>query len=158
HTIKVQYGGDSNYSGSTGFLNNITSNNFTVNAAQTSTSLVSSANPSSLGSAVTFTATVTATPPGRGTPNGTGAFNVDGVNQSPAVNLDASGHATLTLSNLSFGSHNIYAVYNPPATGANYSTSTSPTLAQKVNFATNTAIGSAPNPSVLGQAVTFTAT
>ncbi len=157
HTIKAVYNGDGNFNGSTGYINNQTSNNFTVAGSQTSTSISSSANPSSLGAPVTFTATVTALPPGGGVPNGTVTFFVDNVAQTPSPNVDGTGHASLTVSDLTFGNHDVYAVYNPPASGANYASSTSPHMTQKVAFASSTSL-TGPSAAVFGQPVGFTAT
>src|SRR5439155_3438552 len=54
------------------------------------------------------------------------------------------------------GSHSITAVYGGDS---NYTTSTSAAPTQTVNQATTTtALSSSPNPSTLGQSVTFTAT
>ncbi|MCA1684243.1 MAG: Ig-like domain-containing protein, partial [Actinobacteria bacterium] len=75
----------------------------------TTTTLASSANPSTVGQSVTFTATV-ARVHGTGTPTGTVQFKVDGVNSGTPVTLVA-GQATKALSNLTAGSHAITAVY-----------------------------------------------
>src|SRR5438270_723994 len=73
----------------------------TVAQSSTTTTLVSSANPSSFGQSVDFTATVSAA---TGTPNGSVTFTVDNTPQTPTP-LDNSGKAVLTLSNLGVGSH-----------------------------------------------------
>jgi len=75
----------------------------------TTTALASSANPSTVGQSVTFTATV-ARQHGTGTPTGTVQFKVDGVNSGTPVTL-VGGQATKALSNLTAGSHTITAVY-----------------------------------------------
>jgi hypothetical protein len=118
----------------------------------TSTSLVSSLNPSNSGQSVTFTATVSS---GSGTPTGAVTFK-DGNTILGTVNLSGS-QAQLSTSTLSVGTHSITATYNGSPT---YSTSTSAALMQAVNAtiaATTTTLTSSLNPSVSGQTVTFTA-
>ena len=120
-------------------------------ALDTTTTLVSSANPSAVGASVTFTATVTAT---SGTPTGSVVFTVDGTDQAPVAL--ASGQATFSTDTLTEGSHTIVARYQPDAFGFN--TSQSSSLTQTVARATTTTLASSANPSELGQSVTFTAT
>ncbi len=83
---------------------NSNSASFTVNKANTTTSLSSSRNPSKLGQPVTFTATVS---PSAAT--GTVTF-YDGTNQLGSANLSA-GKASLSTSKLSVGTHSITATY-----------------------------------------------
>ena len=119
--------------------------------AATTTTVGSSANPSTFGQSVTLTATVTS---GTGTPAGTVTFKDGGtVLGSSAL---SSGQATLSTSTLATGGHSITATYNGDSTHAS---STSAALSQTVNPAgTSTALGSSANPSIWGQNVTFTAT
>jgi hypothetical protein len=79
----------------------------------TATTLQSSLNPSELGDAVTFTATVAPTS-GTGTPTGTVVFTIGGVAQ-PAAALDGSGNATLTVSNLTACTHAVSVSYGGDA-------------------------------------------
>jgi len=122
-------------------------------AAPTSTALLSSVNPSTVGQSVTFTATVTGA-----SPTGTVQFKDGAGNLGSPVTL-SGGVATLTTSALTQGSHPITAVYSGDANNA---TSTSPGVNQVVNAAaagaTSTAVVSSANPSSVGQSVTFTAT
>ena len=76
----------------------------------TATLLVSSANPSSLGQIVTFTAKVV---PAVGTvvPKGTVTF-FDGATQLSTVTLGASGQAAFATGKLSIGNHSIKATFN----------------------------------------------
>src|SRR5207244_607253 len=67
HAITATYGGDTNFTGSDGTTTQ------TV-LAGTATVVTSAPNPSVFGQPVTFTATVTAVPPGTGTPTGTVTF------------------------------------------------------------------------------------
>ncbi len=121
--------------------------------AATSTALVSSLNPSTVGQSVTFTATVTGA-----SPTGTVQFR-DGAGNLGAPAPLTGGVATLATSALTQGTHPITAVYGGDAGNAS---STSPVVNQVVNpvaaGATTTALVSSLNPSTLGQAVTFTAT
>ena len=119
--------------------------------------LTSSANPSVFGQAVTFTATVTASARAPARPTGTVTFK-DGSTTLGTGTLDAGGVASLHhLARWRVGSHTITAVYNGDAQLT--TTSTSPPLSQTVNqAATTTPLASSANPSVFGQAVTFTAT
>src|SRR5207249_9062355 len=82
----------------------------TVDKADTTTTLVSSANPSVSGQSVTFTATVNPVAPGAGTRTGTVTFTLDSATTNVTVN--ASGQAALTTASLSVGSHTISAAYN----------------------------------------------
>ncbi len=119
----------------------------------TSTTLVSSLNPSVYGQAVTWTATVTTSgpvPPTRKVNFTWGSYSIG------SATLNASGVATLTRSNLNADSYPLTAVYSGDV---NNLRSTSAILNQVVTETTSTAtLTSTPNPSVSGQAVTFTAT
>ena len=114
----------------------------------TVTTLSASPNPSIRGQRVTFTATVTAGA------TGTVAFNIDGVGYPPvAVN---GGQAQIATIDLPVGTHTISASYSGDA---NFLGSASNTLSQTVTLKPSTiSLSASPNPSVDGQAVTFTAT
>ena len=90
-----------------------------------STTLVSSLNPSQVGQAVTFTASVTS---GGGTPTGSVSFS-DGATVLGTAAL-SSGMATFTTSALTLGSHTITASYGGTAA---FLPSVSPALIQAVN-------------------------
>jgi hypothetical protein len=121
----------------------------------TTTSLVSSANPSQAGGQVTYTATVSPVPDG-----GTVMFTDAGVPVSgcstQSVN-ESTGVATCTVTFPSIGSHSIEAHYSGDA---NFSVSSSSSLSQAVVAAasTSTALTSSANPSQASQQVTYTAT
>ncbi len=123
----------------------------------TTTALSSSVNPSVSGQGVTFTATVTANPPGAGTPSGTVTFQDGGLNIAACVNqVLVAGVASCAVTYAGVGSHSITAVYSGDA---DFLASTSAALTQTVNQdPTTTALSSSVNPSVSGQSVTFTAT
>ncbi len=149
HTVTASYDGNGNFTGSPG--NTV---NQTILQAATSTMVSSSLNPASFGQTVNFVATVTSTTPA--TPDGTVTFTVDNVPQSPSVTLDASGHATLSLNNLSLGGHTVTASYDG---NTNFTGSSGNTVTETIKQAgTSTALSSSANPSIVGQPVTFIAT
>jgi len=143
HSLTATYSGDSYDLTSTSHA--ITQ---TVNQASTTTGLASSPNPSSVGQNVTLTATVSPA-----TSTGTVTFyrGSTSMGTSPLT----GGTATLVVSTLTFGSHSLTATYNGDMNDA---TSTSPSLIQVVENSTTTLLSSSPNPSILGQSVTLTAT
>jgi hypothetical protein len=112
-------------------------------AAPTTTTLMSSPNPSSLGQSVTFTATIMGNSP-TGTVNfQDGGVTVAGCGAQPI----SGGTATCATSGLSAGSHPITAVYSGDINNAG---STSNTVNQAVNAGSSSVLTSAPNPSILG--------
>jgi hypothetical protein len=121
----------------------------------TTTVVTSSANPSVYGQPVTFTATVATVASGGPTPTGSVQFSVDGSPYGSPVTL-SGGQAAVTISSLAVGGHTIAASYTPDTDSF---TGSGGTLSQTVNKAnTTTVVTSSANPSVYGQAVTFTAT
>ena len=158
HTITAVYGGDSNFNGSS-------SANFayTVNGTNTVTAVTNAipASPSTFGTALQFTATVT---PNQGTvlPTGNVTFK-DGattLGTGTLANVGNVATASFTTSGtqLTGGAHTITAVYGGDT---NYNSSTSVNFAYTVNRAasvttfTNASPGS---PSTFGTVVQFTAT
>ena len=117
----------------------------------TTTSLVTTPNPSYLGEAVNMTATVTAQ--NGSTPTGTVVFNSNGV-QIGSAQLNSSGVAVLGYSSLPLGIESLTAVYQG---SGNFAHSTSNTVLQVVG-GTMTSVTSNPNPSTVGQVVHITAT
>jgi uncharacterized repeat protein (TIGR03803 family) len=117
----------------------------------TTTFLTSTPNPSNLGEPVTMTATVTAQD--GSTPNGTVAFTSNGASIGSA-SLNGSGVAVLVYAGLSAGTDSLTAVYQGSGTLFG---STSNTVLQLVG-ASMTSAASSPNPSMVGQDVTITAT
>lgn len=115
--------------------------------------VTSNVNPSTIGQAVTFTATFSSQ---YAVPNGTVTF-YDGATAIATGTLDATGAATLTTAALALGSHNVSASY---AGNANFNNSVTPVLVQVVQppvVATTLTIASSLNPSTVGTSVTFIA-
>ncbi len=128
------------------------SQTYVINRAPTTTTLVSSANPSVWGQMVTFTATVSSgiavTPTGQ-------VIFWDGGTAIGSETLDGSGRAVISTAALEVGSHPIRAEYQSdqnflPSSGS---------LTQTVNKAntTTSVVSCVPNPSRYGQSVTCTA-
>src|SRR5206468_1421962 len=116
--------------------------------AETTTTLTTSPNPSSLGQAVTMTATVASVRPGTGVPTGTVTFR-DGDTTIGTATLDATGSASIIISTFTAASHSLTAVYGG---AGNFLASTSAAVTQVVNGATTTTLTTTPNPSTAGQA------
>jgi Bacterial Ig-like domain (group 3) len=148
HSITAVYGGDVNYTGSTSSV--LTQ---TVNAAVSTTVVVTSGSPSVFGQLVTFTATIS--PHSGPVPTGTVTFK-DGATVLGTGAVNGSGVATFSTSSLTVANHTITAVYGGDA---NFLGSTSAGIFQTVNkAATTTVVVSSLNPSLHGQSVMFTAT
>lgn len=125
---------------------------FAATAAPTTTVLTSTTNPSTLGQAVTLTASVSSP---AATATGSVTFTSDTTTLG-TVTL-AGGQATVTTAALPVGTHTIAANYGGDVT-VNLAPSAT-TLGQTVTKApTTTALTSSLDPSRSGQAVTFTAT
>ncbi len=151
HTYDATYDGTGSFAVSSAALT------FSINKAPTTTVINSSSlNPSTYGQPVTFTATVTSSA-GAGVPTGTITFSKGGVTLgSGTVNGSGVATYTTTATQLTGGSDQITAVYNPDT---NHAKSTSTAFTQTVTpEATSTAFTSSPNPSTVGQLVTLTAT
>ena len=149
HSITASFSGDASFAGSTS-----SASTHTVTSAATATSVTSTPNPSSFGDAVTLTASVTTLAPGAGVAGGSVTF-FDGATPLGSATL-AAGSAAISTSSLSVGAHSITASY---AGSTDFSASTSAAHTHTVNAAASSvAVTTAPNPSVVGQAVAVTAT
>ncbi len=125
----------------------------TVTPNASSTSVIVSANPSTYGQAVTFTATVSGMAPMTGSPTGTVTF-FDGASSLANVTL-TGGSAAFTTSTFSAGAHNIKVTY---VGDAYFSANTSNVLAETIAPATLT-VTAVDATKVYGQAnPTFTDT
>jgi len=155
HNVTSVYAGDTNY-GPT--VSNTVLESVTLTPPiLTTVNLVSSPNPSQIGTNVTFTATVTPQS-GTGTPTGTVAF----YNGATALGQPATlngGVAMLSTVALTLGVDTITAVYSGDSTFAG---STSQPLTQNVTtlppILTTVILQSSLNPSEVSENVTFTAT
>ena len=129
-----------------------------VDPAGTATARASSANPSTYGQTVTYTATVTVNAPGSGTPTGSVTFKDGGSTISCLGGSSTFNGTTATCKARYTGvaTHSITATYG----GDNsYSASGSSALTQTVNKSrTTTRIRSSGNPTKSGNPVTFTVT
>ena len=139
-TIIASYGGDANYNPATGSVVQ------TVGKATPVVTLSSSANPSTTGQSVTFTASV---PSG---PTGTITFTSGGT--TLGTSTLSGGSATVSTSTLPIGSDPITATYNGDANDGTASGS----LTQVVNKATPTITVTTSGPSIYGNPVTITTT
>jgi cyclophilin family peptidyl-prolyl cis-trans isomerase len=149
HTIVANYGGDSNYGGSSG---NTTE---TVGAATTSTTASASPSTQTFGQQVTLMATVTATSSGAPTPSGTVTFTDQATSQPLGTGtLNSSGVATVNVSSLSGGAHTIVATYGATTNFASSSGTTNVTITAA---ATTTTVSGDPNPSDMMTNVAITA-
>ena len=124
-----------------------------INGIPTSSSLLSSVNPTVSGQSVTFTDTVTAST-GTAVPTGNVTF-YDGSTPLGTTSLNASAKATLTTTALSVGTHQITAVY---AGSTVHATSTSNAVSQTVySYCISDKQNTAPTISS-GQSVCITST
>ncbi len=157
--IPAIVGASSAYVGFTGAtgdgISTQTVSNFSFQGPGTAVALNSSANPSTSGQSVTFTATVAATPPATGTPTGTVDF-LDGTTTLGSGTLNSSGVATYSTTSLAVGTHSITAAYQGDQT---FAAGTSAPVSQIVSAAaTTTVLNSSLNPSTFNQTITFVAT
>jgi hypothetical protein len=125
----------------------------TLGQAVTTTTLESAPNPSVFGESVTLTATVSAD--GQSVPDGESVFFLNGTAQLESATL-TGGTATLATTALPVGTDSITASYGGDS---NLAGSTSTAVNQIVAQAsTTTQLTSTPNPSIVAQLVTLTAT
>ena len=103
-TVSFSQPGDANDNGAPSRTESVT-----AQPAGTSTALGTSANPAVQGQPVTFTATVSVTPPGAPIPGGTVDF-YDGATRIGSATL-SNGQASFATSGLSVGAHAITASY-----------------------------------------------
>jgi MBG domain (YGX type)/Bacterial Ig-like domain (group 3)/IPT/TIG domain/Putative Ig domain len=148
-TIAADQIGDTNYTAAAQVTQSLT-----IAAATSTVNLTSSAANSTLGQSILLTATVTGQ-----RPTGNVSFNDGPTLLCSAVLLSGGGNnpsATCNSSALAVGMHTITASYE--SDDAN-NVGASASIVQMVSAATSAiTLTSAPNPSTVGQAVTFTAT
>jgi hypothetical protein len=141
HSITAAYSGDAHVNPSSGSLLTQTVKAPSLHA--TTTTVVSSLNPSTVGQQVTFTAIVS---PGAsaGALTGTVTFTIDGTAEAP-VRLQAvkgKEEAVFSVSTLTKGTHKVSATYNGDATFA--ASSVASPLVQTVAPAPTSAPGDPP--------------
>ena len=151
YSLSAIYAGDAGHYGSaSAVLAHV------VSPAPTAVAVVSSLGSARLGQAVSFTATVSDSAGGACALTGTVQFVIDSVAFGAPVALSGDSATVGGITNLAIGSHGVRATYSG---NASFQASASPAITQTVFVeASSTALGSAPNPSRLGQAVTLTAT
>ncbi|MFB6437043.1 Ig-like domain repeat protein [Streptomyces sp. NPDC056411] len=150
YTVTATYAGDGDFAASVG----TTVQTVAVSVSTTATTVSSTPDPSVVGGAVTFTATVAAVPPASGTPTGTLTFEFgDG---SPTVTVPLTGGAaTASHTYTAAGGYSVTAVYSGDGDFAGSSGLDTQTVGQA---GSTTAVVSAPDPSETGEPVTFTTT
>jgi hypothetical protein len=147
HAITATYSGDASNLGST----SATLTEY-IETVASKTVLTTSGSPSYVGQPVTFTATVT--PKHGAIPDGELVNFYDGKT-AIGTGTTTSGVATFTTSSLKAETHTIKATY----AGDDTFEPSSGLVKQVVDkYTTTTELSSSPNPSQLGQTVTFTAT
>jgi sugar lactone lactonase YvrE len=140
YSVVATYSGDLNDAGSASSPLLLT-----VSIATTSTAVTALPSPATVESPVNITAKVTGN---GGIPTGAVSFSADGASIGTA-NLDATGAATLSNSNLAPGTHSITASY---AGDANDSPSVSPAFSLVVNLIpTAIALGATSSPGANSQ-------
>jgi hypothetical protein len=147
YSIIARYSGDTNHAASVSpALSQV------VNKAETMTGLSVLPRSPSFGEAVNLTASVTSNTSGAIT--GTIQFK-EGTDILGQAQL-SNGAATLPISSLKVGSHTVTSVYEGNTTFA--TSSSSPITFTVTQAPTETNLSPSVNPSISGQAVTFTAT
>jgi hypothetical protein len=149
HSITAAYSGDADFlsSASAPVQQRVESAK-----VETSTSVSGAPNPAEINAEVTFTVKVT---PVSGTNSPTGSVILkDGESVLATLSL-AGGSATFRTSSLSAGKHSITASYEGDA---DFHGSTSPVFTEEVNELRTPVVdlSSEPNPSKVGEQVTFT--
>ncbi|UNZ21235.1 hypothetical protein HC362_33325 [Streptomyces sp. 891-h] len=148
--VTAAYSGDADFVGSSG------TDTHTVNRALTTTTLTTGPDPSVVGQPVTFTTTVTPLAPGAGTPTGTVTLNF-GDGTSPITTPLTHGTATTTrpYTTRTGSPYTVTATYHETSAFADSSGTDTHTVNRAL---TSTTVASGPDPSVVGQPVTFTTT
>jgi hypothetical protein len=128
HSVRAVYVGNFNYIGGTATAVQ------TVEGSGTVTGIESSANPSTYGDVVTLTAVVSEVAPTPGVPTGSVTFTEGGnvLGTADVETVEGRRVASLTLSGLNAGTHNVKAAYSGDGT---FSASESPALSQVVQRA-----------------------
>jgi hypothetical protein len=156
HPITAQFLGSTSFATSTSGSKTVTINPSAP--ATTTTTLTGTPNPSLFGQSVTFTASVVAS---AGTPSGSVTFTENGVvvgGPVPLADVDGVMKASVSISNLTPGTHPIVATYGGVV---GFSASSTLPLSHLVNntaTATSVTTGPGGGPYAFESNVTFTAT
>jgi hypothetical protein len=144
HNITAEYSGDGDCeSGVSSILVQV------VNKKTTTGILTVNVNPSIYFDAITFKDSVIGSVPDGGTVQ----FKDGITNLGTPVSIDVNGVATITISSLTAGTHNLTAVYSGTS---NYEGNTSNAVDQIVQKRTTTSyLTSSKNPSGFGETITF---
>ncbi len=151
HSFTAVYSGDTNENTSTSAARAVT-----VNPVSTKTAVTFVSTPVVVGQSLDLVATVSVVSPGVSTPTGTVTFYDGGTSGTLLGSLELTGAtATLPWAFTSAGSHSITAVYSGDT---NDKTSSGTGSLNVGKDSTTTTLTTSGTPSLLGQAVTFTAT
>ncbi|MGH2916976.1 MAG: Ig-like domain repeat protein, partial [Solirubrobacteraceae bacterium] len=146
HEISAIYGGDANYTGSSGDVTE------QIDKLSTATSLTVAPSPGAVNQAVTLTATVSPVPDGGTVSFASGATTISACSSQT---IDVNGKATCTI-DWTAGTYAFTASYG--GDGA-YAGSTSSPVGETIDRAsTSTGLTSSANPASVGDKVTYTAT
>ena len=158
HTSATPYTITADYSGDTDFTPSTATATQTVGQVSSEMTLVSSPNPSVAGQEVTFTARVSAVPPGVGTPTGTVTFDF-GDDSAPVTAPVSDGVASVAhaYAGTSGSPYTVTAAYSGDADFSPAAVTDVHTVSASA-ATTVTTVESSPDPTVSGQPVTFTAT
>jgi sugar lactone lactonase YvrE len=146
-TASASFAGDPNHTASS---NTVT---FTINQSQasTTTSIAATPNPATFGQPVLLTGTVTPIAPGTAIPTGTITFH-DGGTTLSTIPLNTSATATLTVSSLAPGIHQLSTSYSGDT---NFRPSSSAALAEQI--ACGVLLGISPSSVTAGGRINVTA-
>jgi len=151
--VNAVYSGDAGFAG--GLLGTVEIRAF----QQTTTSVISSANPSAVSQQITYTATVSpANQDGQITFTDNGQDLSHGMTDCVNLTPDGSGTATCTWTYSTAGLHSIVATFDGFGLPDESSVSTPLIQAAGTFGATSTSVVSSANPGTTGQALTYTAT
>ncbi|MFF4492069.1 Ig-like domain repeat protein [Streptomyces sp. NPDC001544] len=150
YTITGTYSGDANFTGSNGTTGQ------TVGSSGTVTTVATAPRPSTAGRPVTVTVTVGALPPGSGAPSGT--VTVDFGDGTAVVDAPLTGATAVLIHTYARTTGSPYVITAAYSGDSDFGPS-SGTGIQTVNRAsTAVTVAGAPDPSLVGAPVMFTAT
>jgi hypothetical protein len=150
HNIEATYSGDALFGDSSA------QQSYEVDKADTTTAItLQDFNPSVVGQTITFTASVTPNSPGAGTPTGQVTITDASLNAICTI-ADISLGQTCTFAFPAVGTVGLIATY---AGDENFNGSSDSSASHETDQAsTTTSVAASPEPSVVGEQVTFTVT